>query len=399
MESLLFEINDTLKLHLGFPHPSIEPGFLLRFLEEGSPCPRYLSRVVTKGELETMEKKIPGPGFHEDGEDALDPCSFPAFRVKMEAAIQTGKNRSKVSKEKRKKERIILKGSWCAQLKRAQRYLGIRPEWSALINPHSIPDLDWDELQAAERDFESAKNLRDRDIDITKPAPNVFHQNVIFISVDVESYERDRKAITEIGISTLDTNDLINLPPGEGGLAWMKRIRSRHFRVRENSHLVNSDFVAGCADRFEKKFGSSEWISINEAPQVVASCFKPPFSSPLPVTDPKGGLPGSDYRQPPCQSNSVLRSPSFSTESDDDGLPKRNIILVGHDVKADIDYLRSIGYDLSNLSNILEAVDTADLFRALRHEQQSRSLGGVLLELNLVGWNLHNAVSRILSTP
>ena len=35
----------------------------------------------------------------------------------------------------------------------------------------------------------------------------------------------DQTKITEIGISTLDTLDLINVPPGEGGAEWMKKIR------------------------------------------------------------------------------------------------------------------------------------------------------------------------------
>lgn len=73
---------------------------------------------------------------------------------------------------------------------------------------------------------------------------------------------------------------------------------------------------------------------------------------------------------------------------------KRNIVVVGHDIRSDIAYLRGIGYDVTNLPNLLEAIDTADMFKALKHEQQSRSLGGVLLELEMVGWNLHNAVSQ-----
>lgn len=77
-----------------------------------------------------------------------------------------------------------------------------------------------------------------------------------------------------------------------------------------------------------------------------------------------------------------------------DSNTKRNIILVGHDIQSDINYMRSIGYDVSNLPNLLEAIDTADMFKALKHEGQSRSLGGVLLELEMVGWNLHNAVSQ-----
>lgn len=390
VEDLLFEINSRLKLKLGFPHPSTEPGFVLSFLTEGSPRPRYLGRLTTENDSETMESKIPGSNFKQNGEEGLDPRSFPAFRVKMEAAIQAGKNRSKVSKEKRKKERIITKGSWCAQLKRARCYLGLRPRWSALTNPHSIPNLSWEEEQKAVEEEEIARASRVRKIDVTKPVPNSFHENVIFISIDVESYERDRKAVTEIGVSTLDTNDLVDIPPGEGGVAWMKKIRSRHFRVKETSHLVNSDFIAGCADRFEKEFGTSEWISIGEAPQVVASCFKHPYSDPD-LVDRFPENPFDQSGQASSYSNGTFLPDHVS---EDDKASKRNIILVGHDIKADIDYLRAIGYDVGSATGLLEAIDTADIFRALKHEHQSRNLGSVLLDLELVGWNLHNAVSN-----
>lgn len=394
VEELLYEINSKLKLKLGFPHSTIEPGFLLSFLTEGSPRPRYLGRLTTENDLETMESKIPGPGFKQPGEDELDPRSFPAFRVKMEAAIQVGKNRSKASKEKKKKERIIIKGSWCDQLKRARCYLGVRPRCSALTNPHSIPNLTWEEEQQAVEEHRIARASRVRNVDVTKPVPNPFFENVIFISIDVESYERDRAAVTEIGVSTLDTNDLVGIPPGEGGATWMKKIRSRHFRITEYSHLVNSDFIIGCADKFEKEFGTSEWVSIKEAPQVIASCFKHPYSAPD-LVDQLSGNSTDEHGQASSRSKDASSVPDFANKNDT--ASARNLILVGHDIKADIEYLRSIGYDVGNVSGILEAIDTADIFRALKHEHQPRNLGSVLLDLGLVGWNLHNAVSNDLA--
>lgn len=70
---------------------------------------------------------------------------------------------------------------------------------------------------------------------------------------------------------------------------------------------------------------------------------------------------------------------------------KRNVVLVGHEVKSDIEYLRAIGYDVTNLSNLLEAVDTIDLYKAMKHAPNTPSLGTILLELELTGWHLHNA--------
>src|SRR5205809_5235414 len=48
---------------------------------------------------------------------------------------------------------------------------------------------------------------------------------VVFICVDVEAFEHNHSQITEIGISTLDTTEITNIPPGEGGENSMKVIR------------------------------------------------------------------------------------------------------------------------------------------------------------------------------
>lgn len=105
----------------------------------------------------------------------------------------------------------------------------------------------------------------------------------------------------------------------------------------------------------------SEFINLKDTPHIIASCFKPPFSGPGKVT------------------------------AEDDEQPKRNIILVGHDVGADVDFLRSIGYDVHNLSNLMEQVDTAIMWRYLKREINPRNLGSILADLSIIGWNLHNA--------
>ena len=282
---------------------------------------------------------------------------------------------------------MVTKRGWCAQLKRSQCYLGIRPRGMVSKEDfHNDPNQTYEQSKAAQAAYEMAAGFKLPKLLLDWPAPYPFDQNVVFVSVDVESYEKDHKKVTEIGVSTLDMLDLVKTPPGKGGIEWMKLIRSRHFRIVEYVHLRNTEFVVGCADQFQEKFGISEWISIKEAPQVVASCFRPPFSAP------------DQYTPHPADPNVVPRGGEaprrYLTIANDDQ-PKRNIVLVGHDIRSDVEYLRSIGYDVSNLSNLLEAIDTADLFRAWKHEQSSRNLGTVLLELELSGWNLHNAVSPI----
>lgn len=76
--------------------------------------------------------------------------------------------------------------------------------------------------------------------------------------------------------------------------------------------------------------------------------------------------------------------------STEDG-PKRTIILVGHDLDADINFLQTIGYNLHNLSTLTEAVDTSSMWRYLKQEANPRNLASILAELDIVAWNLHNA--------
>ena len=330
-----------------------------------------------------LEEMMPEPGQELGGPQVLEDRTFPAFRRKMEAAILAGKNRQKNAKSKKKQDRVFQKRGWCTQLKRAQCYLGIRPRGTAKKEDFHDLNHSYEESQAAQAAYEKAAGLRLPTLIPTVLAPYPFEDHVVFVCVDVESYEKDHKKVTEIGISTLDTLDLVNTPPGEGGQDWMKKIRARHFRIAEYAHLHNTEFITGCADRFEEKFGKSEWISIHEAPQVIASCFRHPFSAP------------GQYPSYPADARAVGRYGSGSQHLPpvNDMVPKRNIILVGHEISSDIQYLRNIGYDVGNLSNILEAIDTVDLFRAMKHGQQPSSLGSVLLDLGLIGWNLHNAVS------
>lgn len=207
---------------------------------------------------------------------------------------------------------------------------------------------------------------------------NAVDEDPVFVSVDVESYEFNHSAITEIGISILDTYRLParnaqyitndepphpnsalprnNIPdaPKSRAEAILALIESHHFRINENRFLRNGTYVSDAADRFE--FGSSEFISLKDAPIVVAKCFR--------HFDEKG--------------------------------QKRKIILVGHDVKTDINYLKVIGYDVTNISN-LETIDTMCMWKAVKWDIQNRKLNTILMELELEYWNLHNAGLLALS--
>lgn len=378
VQALFDDIKKDLRLLVYFPKEDREPGFRLSFTEEGIPRPRYLGPLDLEHSLDDMEAKVPPYDHQQDGKHPPGDHSFAAFKKKMEAAVEATKQKSKHQRDRKKKERVGIKQGWCEQLKRAQCYLGVRPRAEpGLPNPMEDPSIPPRELEQAMKKHQISKCVELPNLIVSAPAPFAFRDNVVFICVDVEAYEKENRPITEIGISTLDTNDLIGLSPGESGTAWMKKIRARHFRIKETAHLHNSEFVVGCAEHFEPAFGVSEWISFREAPQVIASCFRPPYSRPFEEIN---GEPTTEG--------------STSTRTNDTHMEKRQLILVGHDIKMDIEYLRKIGYDVSTLTNIIEALDTADLYRAWKHHHNPTRLGSILYELGLVGWNLHNAVSH-----
>jgi hypothetical protein len=170
-----------------------------------------------------------------------------------------------------------------------------------------------------------------------------------------------------VGIATLDTRGLTNVPPGVDGENWRRHVRARHFRIRDHAHLVNTDFVRGCPDRFD--FGQSTMVSLIEAPTYIAACFSPPFGA-----HPSNGVDDINH---------LLRSTN-TTE-------KRNLIFLGHDTLGDVKYLQNLGYDPLNIDNLLEALDTAIMYRVWRREQNPTALDKILNRFDIAGYNTHNA--------
>ncbi|KIW01138.1 uncharacterized protein PV09_07424 [Verruconis gallopava] len=274
------------------------------------------------------------------------------FKEICRVTADLGKAKPKSSKSKRQEQQAMAQLNISKQLKRAQCYLGLRPRTR---NSGSSVELRGQTVQ----------NEPSHPLDVSKPAPYTFQEDVVVICVDVEAWERSSNIITEIGIATLDTRDIRTAHPGHLGENWRRYIRAKHFRIREHMMYENHEFVPGAADRFEKEFGKTELIALREADRIVASCFKEPFSRSL--TEEEQATAG----EPP--------------------LEKRKIVFLGHNASADIHYLHKIGYDPLNLSNLIDTLDTTSLYRAHKKELNSRSVGGILGEFDLVGWNLHNA--------
>ena len=68
----------------------------------------------------------------------------------------------------------------------------------------------------------------------------------------------------------------------------------------------------------------------------------------------------------------------------------RKIIFLGHDTMSDVDYLQKLKFDPLK-ENIVELMDTATLYRVWHRDQQPTGLGKILADLDIAGWDLHNA--------
>lgn len=69
----------------------------------------------------------------------------------------------------------------------------------------------------------------------------------------------------------------------------------------------------------------------------------------------------------------------------------RSVVIVGHDVKQDIDYLGSLGFDVYEMGHLLEIVDNQKLHQHRRKFYNGQSLSAILAGLEIPYRFLHNA--------
>ncbi|KAF2640668.1 hypothetical protein P280DRAFT_469392 [Massarina eburnea CBS 473.64] len=343
-QELVDEINAGLNLSLQITNNQREEGLVGRFPDHPRFQPRYLGRSHSKDEYNSLVDNVPNimvRPANEPALPALDDNQLQVFKQMIEDMWEVTRNKNKATKEKKRLERIQKQKVFADSFKRAQRYLGLRP--AALVGiPGQTPAL-------------SA-------IDNSVPVPFPFEKSVVFVCVDVESYEKAHDKITEVGIATLDTRDLLGVPPGKDGETWRDKIHARHFRIQEYTHLVNKDFVSGCPERFD--FGKSEFVKLADAPAIVAECFRTPFCGPADSPSPE----------------------------------QRTLIFLGHDTLGDVKYLQQLGFDPLVLPNLIESLDTATLYRVWRRELQPTKLANILYDFDIAGFNLHNAGNDAMFT-
>jgi hypothetical protein len=222
--------------------------------------PRFLGICHDQERFHHLQSIMPSSSYHMPGEPESIPLSGDNLEVQeydtqIFQAIDLGGNKKKGASrharpEVREQYRAAVETDFRRQLHQVERFLGLRParisgkhyplsfQHVKLIaftvddNNHFGDDADarlsWDEVQAR---LDASKLASDPiAIDAKEAAPYQFDSDVIFICFDVESYERDHSKITEIGICTLDTNNLNGIAPGEWAKEWYSKIRAQHFR-------------------------------------------------------------------------------------------------------------------------------------------------------------------------
>ncbi|KAF2857921.1 hypothetical protein K470DRAFT_260347 [Piedraia hortae CBS 480.64] len=299
--------------------------------------PRWLGCSTTRTEFTDLIDSV----TELDNVEPIGEKEWEDFAKKMDNAVAAGRNKGKgkhpapsgnseATPQPTAKEKKAAESSKMDQLRAAQRYMGL-----------PLP--------------EPPKRER-----------FPFEGEPILICVDCEAWEESPRPMTEVGVATLDTRLLRGIDPGVAAQNWQKLIKPRHFRIHEWKHVQNNKFTSGCPDRFE--FGESEFVMLKDLNNLLSSCFSPPYSNF------KGTLPGEEQEK-----------------GSEASLERRKIVLVGHDIASDINYLIKNNFNPFGMGNVIDTLDTAKIFQGWKKEANPRALSKCLWEFEMVGWNLHNA--------
>ncbi|RYP92663.1 hypothetical protein DL770_001176 [Monosporascus sp. CRB-9-2] len=265
--------------------------------------------------------------FPKDDYEQLTAAALQSFKEMVDRVYNSFKApKRKKNPETVKRKRIERQKNLGRVTKRVQRYLGLRPR--AVYASH----------------LGSTASGWNTD----KPAPFIKNSSVRFVCVDVEAYEMNADLVTEVGLAVLDTDDIMDVAPGKNGENWFAKIETFHFRIKEYSSIVNSQFVQGCPDSFA--FGNSDFVSLKDIAQEVGSII--------------GDNASSD---------------------------ERAVILVGHDIAQDLAYLQKVGYNPWRVPHIVDEIDTKSMFQRLERSQDGRGLETVCSDLGYPGYDFHNA--------
>ncbi|KAH8880737.1 hypothetical protein GQ53DRAFT_669307 [Thozetella sp. PMI_491] len=327
-QHLLDTINEQLDLSLAIPAGSTNDLFAMSFGAHNTPRPRYLGRSTSHKTFQDLSDNIPPL----DSADNLQDSGFLAkedFISRLDMIHKAIKSSGKSKSEKNRQKRFENHKAWGQSSKRVQRYLGLRHKiyYPCDGTPIAPP----------------------KPLDLKSPMVHKAENSMVFIAIDIEAYEFDQNCITEVGVVTLDTEDIRDIAPGEGGKNWFPHIKARHLRIQENSWAVNRKFLKGCPNRFD--FGPSEFVRKAHVPGILQEVIE---------------ARGADGQL-------------------------RTTALVFHDGSQDVAYLEKLNFNIEAYPNVLEIVDTRNMHQHMVRGASPTKLESVLSFLEIPCQNLHNA--------
>lgn len=255
--ALLRRINGKLNIKLTIPGGGNEVKFYTRFGILDTPVPRYLGRTGDFASYKNLLNVVPQPEAEDDltGLTQIQRDEFAEIVKKVKESWQ-GSGKGKCKSKRKSQKRFDERKDWGRTTKRVQRYLGLREKAAPFANYRGTlseclfaspaqADLIMTEFTGQEP--APAKVLT---LDLEAPAPFEQESQVVFVCVDIETYEKNPGLVTELGFAILDTQKLIDVPPGAGGANWFNLIQGRHIRIKEYSYIKNVEYVQGCPDNF-----------------------------------------------------------------------------------------------------------------------------------------------------
>lgn len=218
-------VNARLGIRLTIPEGIPGDKFRVQFGVGGTPCPRYLGRSTRRRDFEAVSNAIP-PADEVDLCKRASPIGIDELAQKLNVVNISKAGKKKQKSQKRQRE---AKERQLDSLQHVQRCLGIRGADRSLIGP-------------------DGKVLR---LNIWNTMPYKRHSDVVFAAIDIEVAEQSPSTILEIGISILDTLEVVTSPPGENASNWFRVIKSHHLLTYETRFTRNHKFVHGCPDAYD----------------------------------------------------------------------------------------------------------------------------------------------------
>ncbi|KAI1144464.1 hypothetical protein F5Y05DRAFT_407856 [Hypoxylon sp. FL0543] len=323
-EEFLDDVNSQLVVQHSVPRGQESEKFYVSFGEGGTPRPRFLGCADREEALEALKIRI--HRLPIDDLTSLSANTLKNYKDKIDGVYNSCKSGKRKDPEVAKRKRIERQKGCGRMVKRTQRYLGLR-------NP------------AAFR-FNSSSSIEGWHVNI--PAPFKTTGSVRFVCVDVEAWERGAHDVTEVGLTVLDTQDIMDVPPGTDGRNWFPLMKSYHFIIREHTNKVNRRYVHGCPHLFN--FGHSEYVYSRDISRVIGAII-----------------------------------------GDHESKDTRPVIMVGHDVGQDLNYLQRVGFNIWRVPHFVDEIDTKSMFQRLEKSSNGRGLAKVCEDLGMPGRNFHNA--------